>query len=156
VVAVSTGGAGAAAKGVGAGARAAGSGVASTVAGSKRAYRAMATQVVRDEAGSIRIDLLLGKGRKTDHYKAHLKRRDLEAARRELHGEVVARKATGVPYDHLDEVQNAQRGLADRIRKLKRALGAPGLDEAQREALQRELGEASRLLDRSEGYVPRP
>ncbi|HEX3590372.1 MAG TPA: polymorphic toxin type 28 domain-containing protein [Pseudonocardiaceae bacterium] len=48
---------------------------------------------------------------KTDRLKEHLTDRDLDAARRELDGEVVATKSDGTPWDHVDEVQNAQRGL---------------------------------------------
>ena len=87
--------------------------------------------------------------------KEHLTDRDLDAARRELNGEVVARKADGTPYDHVTEVREAQRGLADRIGRIKGRLGDPRLGMAEREALTRELSEASRLLDRSEGFVPR-
>ena len=94
-------------------------------------------------------------GTKTDRMKEHLTDRDLDAARRELNGEVVARKADGTPYDHVTEVREAQRGLADRIGRIKGRLGDPRLGMAEREALTRELSEASRLLDRSEGFVPR-
>jgi hypothetical protein len=47
---------------------------------------------------------------KTDNMKEHLTDRDLDAARRELNGEVVATKSNGVPWDHVDEVRNAQDG----------------------------------------------
>ncbi len=93
--------------------------------------------------------------RKTDRIKEHVTHRDLDAARRELDGEVVARRADGTPYDHVDEVRNAQRGLANRIDVLNRRLGNPNLTAAERADMQAELGEASRLLDHTEGYVPR-
>ncbi|MGW4941857.1 putative T7SS-secreted protein [Actinoplanes sp. NPDC004185] len=93
--------------------------------------------------------------RKTDRIKEHLTEKDLDAARRELDGEVVARKPDGTPWDHVDEVRNAQRGLVNRIRQLKREVGDPHLSEAERADAQAELGEASRLLDHSEQYVPR-
>jgi len=54
---------------------------------------------------------------KTDRLKEHLSDRDLDAARRELAGEVVARKSDGTPWDHLREVQEAQLGLVSRIKK---------------------------------------
>jgi hypothetical protein len=68
---------------------------------------------------------------------------------------VVARKSDGTPWDHVDEVRNAQRGLINRIRQLKREVGDARLPEEQHSAAQDELGEASRLLDHSEQFVPR-
>jgi uncharacterized protein YukE len=94
-------------------------------------------------------------GTKTDRMKEHLTERDLDAARRELNGEVVARKPDGTPWDHVDEVQNAQRGLVNRINQLKKQLGDSRLSDADKAAAQEELSEASRLLDHSEQYVPR-
>lgn len=91
---------------------------------------------------------------KTDKIKEHLTQRDLDAARRELDGEVVARKADGTPWDHVNEVRDAQRGLRNRIRQLQQQLGNPDLAPAARAEAQRELGEASRLLDRSREFVP--
>jgi hypothetical protein len=94
-------------------------------------------------------------GTKTDRLKEHLTDRDLDAARRELKGEVVKTKPNGVPWDHVDEVQNAQRGLLNRIGQLKRQLLDSRISDADRAALQSELSEASRLLDHSEQFVPR-
>lgn len=93
---------------------------------------------------------------RTDRMKEHLTPRDLDAARRELGGEVVARKPDGTPWDHVDEVRNAQRGLANRIEQLKRQLQDSRLTDDERVAAQAELTEASRLLDHSKGYVPWP
>jgi hypothetical protein len=81
--------------------------------------------------------------------------RDLDAARRELRGEVVARKPNGTPYDHVGEVREAQTGLLNRINQINRRLGWPGLSATERASLTRELGEASRLLDYSEQWVGR-
>lgn len=91
----------------------------------------------------------------TDRIKEHITPRDLDAARRELGGEVVARKADGTPWDHVNEVRDAQRGLQNRIGRLQRQLGNPNMSEAARAEAQRELAEASRLLDHTEQYVPR-
>lgn len=93
---------------------------------------------------------------KTDRMKEHLTERDLDAARRELSGEVVARKPDGQPWDHVDEVRNAQRGLANRIEQLKRLVGDSRISDAERAAAQSELTEASRLLDHTKGYLPWP
>jgi uncharacterized protein YukE len=92
---------------------------------------------------------------KTDNCKEHLTDRDLDAARRELNGEVVKTKSTGVPWDHVDEVRNAQDGLVNRIGQLKRLLGDSRASASDRAQFQAELSEASRLLDYSEQFVPR-
>jgi len=72
----------------------------------------------------------------------------LDAARRELAGE-----STG--FNHVEKVKNAQTGLANRIRRIKNELANPNLTTAERAALERELSEASRLLDFSKRFVPR-
>ncbi|UQU64316.1 polymorphic toxin type 28 domain-containing protein [Couchioplanes caeruleus] len=92
---------------------------------------------------------------KTDNCKEHLTDRDLDAARRELNGEVVATKSTGKPWDHVNEVRNAQDGLVNRIGQLKRLLGDSRVSAADRAQYEAELSEASRLLDYSEQFVPR-
>ncbi len=78
----------------------------------------------------------------------------LDAGKRELAGEVVARKADGTPYNHVEEVRNAQRGVRNRIEEINRKLGWKGLGTEERAALVEELSAASKLLDRSEKYVP--
>jgi Bacterial toxin 28 len=92
---------------------------------------------------------------RTDRLKEHLTDRDLDAARRELGGEVVKTKGSGQPWDHVDEVRNAQRGLVNQINRLERSLGDSRLDPAERPAIEAELSEASKLLDHSEQWVPR-
>ncbi len=86
--------------------------------------------------------------------KEHLTEEDLDAARRELDGEVVARKPNGEPWDHVNEVQKPQRGLNNRIDQINRRLGNTRTTPDERANLEQELPEASRLLDHSEGYVP--
>jgi Bacterial toxin 28 len=49
-----------------------------------------------------------------------------------------------------------QRGLVTRITQLQRLLGDTRTTDAERPALEAELSEASRLLDRTEQFVPRP
>ena len=92
---------------------------------------------------------------KTDRLKNHVLNGELDAARREAAGEVVARRADGTPWDHVTELQDAQRGLLKRIDVLQRKLSDPRLSAAERAEAQRELGEASRLLDKSEEFLPR-
>jgi hypothetical protein len=79
----------------------------------------------------------------------------LDAARRELAGEIVKLKASGKAFDHIDEVRSAQRGLLNRIDTLKSELANPNLSTAERALLQGELGVASRVLDYSERYLSR-
>ena len=93
---------------------------------------------------------------KIDNISSHLTPRDLDAARRELRGEVVARKPDGTPWNHVSEVRDAQRGLLNIIDRTGKMLANPNLSAVEREALQGDLGRASRLLDHSEKFVPRP
>jgi Bacterial toxin 28 len=88
--------------------------------------------------------------------KEHVTPRDLSAARMELLGVTVVRKLGGDPYDHVREVRGAQRALLDRIKAIKKRMAHPGLPHHEHGALTAELGEASRLLDRTESFVPRP
>jgi hypothetical protein len=92
---------------------------------------------------------------KTDRLKEHLTDKDLDGARRELNGEVVARKGDGTPWDHVTEVREAQNGLSNQINRLKRQLSDSRLAPEDRPAIETELSEASRLLDYSEQWVPR-
>lgn len=88
--------------------------------------------------------------------KEHVTPRDLSAARMELLGTVVIRKLGGDPYDHVREVRESQRALLDRIKAIKKRMAHPGLPHREQGALSAELGEASRLLDLTESFVPRP
>jgi len=93
---------------------------------------------------------------KTDRISEHLTPKDLEAAQRELNGEVVATKSGGDPYDHINEVREAQQGLVNRIQTLQRQMADSRIDDATRASIQAELSQASRLLDYSKKYVPMP
>jgi len=90
-----------------------------------------------------------------DGFKEHLTLRDLVAARREAAGEVVARKADGTPWDHINEVREAQAGLLNRIEIINKRLSNPNIPESQKTGLRETLSEASKLLDRSEEFLPR-
>lgn len=105
--------------------------------------------------GAKHADDVVGVANKTDRLKKHVLNGELDAARREAAGEVVARKADGTPWDHVTELRDAQRGLLKRIKSIDKQLGSNNIDDATRSSLQKELGEASRLLDKTEGYLPR-
>ena len=90
----------------------------------------------------------------TDRLKEHLTDRDLAGARGDLAGDPVL-GAGGRPFQHLKEVQDAQRGLLNRIEQLKQQLSYVGLHPGRRAQLMEELGEASRLLDYAEQWVKR-
>ncbi|WP_353963378.1 polymorphic toxin type 28 domain-containing protein [Streptomyces sp. NBC_00091] len=92
---------------------------------------------------------------KTDRIAEHLTFRDLDAAKRELGGEVVARKADGTPWDHVSEVRDAQTGLLNHMHQIKVQMSKAGVDHPSFSSLQSEFSQASKLLDCSEKYVPR-
>ncbi|RPF20091.1 intein/RHS repeat-associated protein [Myceligenerans xiligouense] len=94
-------------------------------------------------------------GGRIDNITEHLQYKDLDAARRELGGEVVARKADGTPWDHVHEVRDAQNGLLKVIREANGALGHPKLEPQVRAQMEGDLARASKLLDYSEQFVPR-
>jgi hypothetical protein len=130
----------------------AGAGIAATASGLLMQHAASDDAVTPVRTGGSEP----GGPTKTDNCKEHLTERDLDAARRELNGEVVATKSTGVPWDHVNEVRNAQDGLVNRIGQLKRLLGDSRVSASDRAQFEAELSEASRLLDYSEQFVPRP
>ncbi|WP_225731091.1 MULTISPECIES: polymorphic toxin type 28 domain-containing protein [unclassified Nocardia] len=112
-------------------------------------------KAVIDDANDLGDADKAGQSTPTDRIKEHLTDRDLDAARRELNGEVVAEKPDGTPWDHVNEVKDAQNGLIKRIGQLKRRLSWPNLSDEERPLVEKELSEASRLLDYSEQFVPR-
>lgn len=91
-----------------------------------------------------------------DGIQEHITDSDLQAAQRELNGETVATKGDGTPYDHVQEVRDAQNGLLNRIGTLKRMISSGRLTPAASDVAQQRLGYLSKLLDRTEKYVPRP
>ena len=94
---------------------------------------------------------------RTDRIKEHVTDRDLQAARTELDGGSVGgykNEAKAIRWDHVHEVRDAQNGLSKRIATLKKELSVPTLTTADRAEKQRELAEASRILDHTRKYVP--
>ncbi len=93
--------------------------------------------------------------------KSHLTQSDLEAAQQEAAGQPLQHwvERGGSPTGHLQEVMHSQDGLAQLIQRIQGQLtyvvdGVSPLSVEQRLALERLLGQASKLLDYSEGYVP--
>lgn len=118
-----------------------------------------ANGVVKKTIRPVEATENVGKGfalrTKTDAIKEHILNGELDAARREAAGEIVVRKANGNPYDHVKEHRDAQNGLLNRIRNIKKSLGNPNLDIGTRIALEQELSQASKLLDKTEEFLPR-
>jgi len=90
-----------------------------------------------------------------DNVKEHLQYKDLDAARRELNGEVVATKSDGTPWDHVHEVRDAQNALMNIIDRAKRKLDDSRVSDEDKAAYEALLSQASTMLDYSEGFVPR-
>ena len=90
---------------------------------------------------------------KLNNIAQHIDARTLDAARRELAGEVVKLRSDGIPFDHVKEVIDAQNGFKNLINDAKQML-AKGPSEAERQQLEYIISEASKLLDWTEKYVP--
>lgn len=87
-------------------------------------------------------------------YRGQLDPATLEAARRELRGEIVGLRPDGTPYNHVLKVEQAQTGLKERINTMRRTLANSNCDAAQKAAAQRIISTLSRYLDYTEQYVP--
>ncbi|MBP6104240.1 MAG: hypothetical protein KBD23_02380 [Gammaproteobacteria bacterium] len=61
----------------------------------------------------------------------------------------------GRTFDHVTKVQDTQNGLLDNIENINNRLSYPKLEMIEKSALEQELSKASRLLDRTEEFVPR-
>jgi len=80
----------------------------------------------------------------------------LNAAKTELQGKQIDLAIErGVSFDHIEKVENAQRGLLNHIGDINARLSHPELPMIEREALTTELSKASKLLDHTEQFVPR-
>ncbi|HTR41477.1 MAG TPA: polymorphic toxin type 28 domain-containing protein [Pseudomonadales bacterium] len=114
------------------------------------AYRA--AQAARQRAAQTLKDV----ADKVKNIEKALDKTHLKAARQELKGNPVKFKPDGTAYDHVQEVRDAQRGLANQIDKLKNALkGTPG-DSAESLQLQKQISQLSKFLDYTKGYCPAP
>jgi RHS repeat-associated protein len=108
-----------------------------------------------DEAVDAASHLIRRSG-KTDDILSHLGTRDLEAARRELNGEVVGFRPDGQPWDHVQEVRNAQQGIRNRIGSLMSDLADPKTQSniGLKALIQNDISFWSTLLDITEQVVP--
>jgi len=57
----------------------------------------------------------------------NLSGRDINAARAEAAGSIVARRSDGKPYDHRNEIQEGQQALRNRMNEIKKKLKGWGL-----------------------------
>jgi hypothetical protein len=94
--------------------------------------------------------------------KDHLGKPDLEAARIESEGGTLTHpdgtpvtRPDGRPFNHVQEVADAQRGLLNRIERIQRLLSDSTLSPQERAILTQELSEASKMLDYTEKFLPR-
>jgi RHS repeat-associated protein len=92
---------------------------------------------------------------KTDRLKQHVTPKDIRGAQRDIAGNPVPGSPDGDDWQHEKEVREAQRGLVKRVEAIKKRLNDTRLGPAERDELTAELGEASRLLDWTEKFVPR-
>ncbi len=88
-----------------------------------------------------------------DGQKSHLTRKDLHSARKEASGEVVKVRDDGKPFNHIQEVNDAQQGLKKTIVKLKKGLNE-NYSPLEKARIEKEISEASKLLDLSEEFLP--
>ncbi|MEL6311828.1 MAG: polymorphic toxin type 28 domain-containing protein [Pseudomonadota bacterium] len=79
-----------------------------------------------------------------DGQMGHITDRDLEAAAREIGGEVVSRKASGTPYDHVQEVADARSGLRRAADQARRLMSNPNISQSIRDQAQAHLSRASK------------
>jgi len=78
----------------------------------------------------------------------HLDTEHVDAASRELNGEVVkTNPRDGRPYDHVTEVRNAAMGLQKEADRIKSMLGSGDLTKKARGALETNLRQANQKLD---------
>jgi hypothetical protein len=91
-----------------------------------------------------------------DRHKEHLTNRDLDAARREIRGEIFVRRDGG-SANHVGEVRDSQQGLRNLIRDIRGVqsdvTSGRMPSPAETETLNQILAEASHLLDYSREFV---
>jgi hypothetical protein len=86
-------------------------------------------------------------GRLESIFKNNLTKATAEAAAREKLGQIVARKASGVPFDHQTKYNDARRGATAAIDTLKGLMNSPHLSDRERAFVQYLLSRYSKALD---------
>ena len=92
-------------------------------------------------------------GKVANAIRDHLKPSDIQAAKRELAGEIVARKPGGTPYDHVGEVRQGLRSVGKAIDSLRKELGSNSLSDSGRAAMEKALSDLSNFKDAIEDYL---
>jgi len=77
----------------------------------------------------------------------------LQAAAREAAGEVVARKATGEPFNHITKVKQGLQGLIKAERQLSRSLQDKSLSPEARASLKRSLVQTRQAIKRTRKFL---
>ncbi|MGE5672401.1 MAG: polymorphic toxin type 28 domain-containing protein, partial [Mycobacterium leprae] len=70
----------------------------------------------------------------------------------EMAGKAVAYRADGKPYDHCQEVWDAQQGVLNKINQLKNFQNDSRLFEPTRNLIQQRISMYSQMLDESESF----
>ncbi|AIL13917.1 hypothetical protein IM40_11330 (plasmid) [Candidatus Paracaedimonas acanthamoebae] len=95
-------------------------------------------------------------------YKAELLEREgakkgastLRAAQQEIKGQQIDKALErGVKYNHIEKAESAQRGLTRHIQRINNRLSYPELPQIERQALQKELSQSSKLLDYAKQFL---
>ncbi len=78
----------------------------------------------------------------------------LRAAQKEMKGQQIEKAIErGVQYNHVKKAQNAKDGLTKHIQRINNRLSYTELPQIERQALQKELSQSSRLLDYAKQFL---
>ncbi len=94
--------------------------------------------------------------KRLDNIKQHITDKDAFGAWAESKKKQQWTMRDGTAYDHQHEIRDAQEGLRNIVLRVKGLLGRRRLLPSEAGPLQDLLGRASRALDRTEDYLPRP
>ncbi|MBN9344349.1 MAG: hypothetical protein J0H87_08315 [Holosporales bacterium] len=78
----------------------------------------------------------------------------LRAAQKEMKGQQIEKAIErGIKYNHIEKAQSAQRGLTRHIQRINNRLSYLELPQVERQALQKELSQSSKLLDYAKQFL---
>jgi RHS repeat-associated protein len=107
-----------------------------------KAAKALNQELGREIARAVqKVDHIVGKNPDA---------KTIEAAKRELKGEIVALRPDGKPYDHVEKVRQAVQGLKNQIGELQKLLSKPNLSQKARKAIEERISKASKKPDEVE------